>query len=210
MYAVGVAISPIPIATTLVLLTTRRALANGLSFVLGWIVGIAALTTLVVVLVHELGISDSDPVLFPVAELLIGAGFVLAAVAVWMQRHKHASRESPWLERVDGITTARSAGVGIVLSSLNPKVAALALGAAIALAEANAGAGLTAETVVFFSVIATAGILVPLAAYAAAPARAESGLRRFRGWLGRNEAVVLAALGLLLGGVFLLNGIQSL
>ena len=35
-YAVGVAISPIPIAAILLLLTCRRAARKGSSFLLGW------------------------------------------------------------------------------------------------------------------------------------------------------------------------------
>ena len=40
-YAVGVAISPVAIATTLLLLTSRGAMANGISFLMGWALGVA-------------------------------------------------------------------------------------------------------------------------------------------------------------------------
>jgi Sap, sulfolipid-1-addressing protein len=40
-FAVGVALSPAPIAAVILMLITPRARANGPAFILGWIVGIA-------------------------------------------------------------------------------------------------------------------------------------------------------------------------
>jgi hypothetical protein len=212
VYAAGAAISPVPIASILLLFTTRKALANGLAFVAGWTAGVAAVVSAFVVLTPAVGLQRSDPVGLAAAELLLGSAFVLAAVVVWRRRHRRDERRVLWLDRVDGITPSKSAGSGALLSGLNPKVAALSLGAALALAEANATAPVELVTVVLYTLIATLGVLVPLAAYAAAPApaRASDTLRRFRGWLGRNEALALSAVGLLVGSVFLSSGVRGI
>jgi hypothetical protein len=61
-YAVGVAISPVAIATTLLLLTSRGAMANGISFLMGWALGVAVPVLVFIVIVSQTGISDSDPI----------------------------------------------------------------------------------------------------------------------------------------------------
>lgn len=209
-YAVGVALSPIPIAAVLLLLTCRHAVANGLSFLGGWVVGVTVPTALLVFLVEQAGVTDSDPVWLAVAELAIGAIFLLAAVVVWSRRHRHAQRELPWVESVDHITSGRSAGLGVVLSGANPKVVALSLGAALALAESGAGAGRAVEGVALFTAIGAFGVSVPLALYLATPSRADSALRRLRAWLGRHESAVLAVVGVLLGVLFVRDGLTGL
>jgi hypothetical protein len=46
-FAVGVAISPMPIVAMVLMLITPTARANGVMFVLGWIAGIAVLGAIV-------------------------------------------------------------------------------------------------------------------------------------------------------------------
>ena len=60
--AIGVAISPIPIIAIILMLLSKRAGANGTSFLIGWLVGIAAVLSVVVAIsgTATLGTS-SDP-----------------------------------------------------------------------------------------------------------------------------------------------------
>jgi threonine/homoserine/homoserine lactone efflux protein len=205
-YAVGVAISPIPIAAVLLLLTCKSALAKGFSFLGGWVVGVAVPMLLFVVLVDRAGVTDSDPVWIVVAELAIGVAFLLAAAAVWTRRQRRRERD-PWADSIDSFTSVRSAGLGIALSGANPKVVALSLGAALAVADSGAA---TAGAVAGYTAVGAVGVLVPLALYLAAPVRAQSALRRMRAWLARHEVTVLALLGLLLGALFLRDGVAGL
>ena len=206
-YAVGVAISPIPIAAILLLLTCRSAAAKGFSFLGGWVVGVAVPMLLLVVLVDRAVVTDSDPLWIAIAEIAIGVAFLLAAVAVWRRRHRRSEQSPPWVDSIDSFTTTRSAGLGIVLSGANPKIVALSLGAALAVAESGANA---ASAVAGYTAVGAVGVLVPLAVYLASPARAQSTLRRMRAWLGRHEATVLGVLGLLLGALFIRDGVAGL
>jgi hypothetical protein len=206
-YAVGVALSPVPIAAILVLLTCRRAVRNGLSFLLGWTLTVAALVFVLYQLADGAGVSDSDPVWIAVVDLVFGAAFLLATFGVWRRRPE---RTVSWLAAVDDIGTGRSAALGVVLSGANPKVLALSLGAALALAQAEVGAAATAQAVVLFAAIGAIGVLVPLGIYVAAPGRSGSVLVRLRAWLERRETAVLVALGLVVGGLFVLDGLSRL
>lgn len=104
----------------------------------------------------------------------------------------------------------RSAALGLILAAANPKNLALALGAAIALAEANVSSAVTARTAVLFVAIGTAGVTLPLAITLAAPEHAHLVLARFRAWLLRYDAVILTALGVVIGAKFLFDGITDL
>lgn len=209
-YALGVAISPVPIAATLLLLTCPQAVANASSFLAGWVIGVALPAMLFVLLVSKAGLTDSDPVWIAVAELLLGVAFLATAVTLWLRRHRRGAHEAAWIARIDELTTARSAGLGAVLAGANPKVAALALGAALALAQADADARTTTQAVVLFTVVGAMGIFAPLAIYLAAPGRARTVLGRMRAWLVRHDTYVLVVIGLLIGVIFLSDATKGL
>src|SRR4029079_11348550 len=46
-FAIGIAISPIPIIAVILILFSERARVNGPAFLLGWVIGIAAVATVV-------------------------------------------------------------------------------------------------------------------------------------------------------------------
>ena len=130
VYAVGVALSPVPIAASIVILTSPRALAKSASFVAGWALGVAFVITLLVVMVDEARISDSHPSWIAVPELVLGAAFVGAALVLWVRRRRRRAQAVPWLDAVDDLSRVRSAGLGVIFAAANPKVVALALGSA--------------------------------------------------------------------------------
>jgi hypothetical protein len=59
VYAIGVRISPVLVAASIVVLTGRHAIANGAFFRVGWALGVFSGATLFVVLVDRVGISDA-------------------------------------------------------------------------------------------------------------------------------------------------------
>ena len=87
---------------------------------------------------------------------------------------------------------------------------ALALGSALSLAEAGADDSTRLRTIVLFSAIGVVGVALPFALYLLFPGQSTALLSRLRAWLGRHEATILAALGLVLGAVFLRDGLTSL
>jgi hypothetical protein len=209
-YAVGVAVSPVPIGASVLLLTCSSPTLKGTSFAAGWTLGVAACAGVLVAAVDSAGLSDSDPLWIALPELLLGAAFVAAAIAVWMRRRRPRAQTPRWLEAVETFTPLRFAAVGVVLSAANPKVVALSLGAALALANADTSTAGTAWTVGLFAAIAAVGVVAPLAIYLVVPARAGRLLGRLRAWLVGREAAVLTALGLLIGTLFVVDGVGAL
>lgn len=209
--AVGVALSPLPIAVLTMILGGARPRTLGSSFALGWIAGVTGSIVVLVALVGAANTSDETPLWISVPELLLGLGFLALAAHIWRGRHRRAAGSPPrWLAALDRLTPARSAGLGLVLAGANPKNLGLALAAAIALAQANASSAATAGAAVLFVVIGTAGVAVPLAVSAAAPGRSQDALRRFRGWLLDYDAVVLTVLGTAIGAKLVYDGFTAL
>ena len=209
-YAVGVAISPVPIAAILVLLACRRAMRNGLAFLAGWTLTIAVLVFVLFELAESVGVSNSNPAWIAAVDLLLGGVFLLAALTVWRRRRAVRARPVSWLGAVDGLSGGRSAALGVVLSGANPKVLALSLAGALALAETQAGTVTSAQASVLFAAVGALGVLVPLAVYVAVPRRAAPVLARLRAWLERRETAVVVLLGLAIGVLFVADGLNRL
>lgn len=209
-YAMGIAFSPIPIAAILLLLTCPRATANGFSFIGGWVVGIATPALLFVVLIEQADVTDGDPLWLAAGEIALGVAFLVAAGAIWMRGRRRGPTAIPWVEAIDSFTPARSAGLGVFLAGANPKAVALSLGAALAVAESSAGTATTARYVAMFTALGAIGVSIPLTVYLAVPSRADSALRRMRAWIGRHETVLLVVLGVLIGALFVADGLGGL
>lgn len=209
IYALGVAGSPIAIGAILIILSSRGVSANAVSFAAGWIVGVAISAIAFTVLVHSLGITDSAPAWIAAADLILGLGFLVVAIRLWL-RWKPGRLHPSWLDQVDRVTPGRSTTLGIIFSCANPKVLALSLGAALSIAQAGADPLLTVSTVAVFVAIGAAGVLIPIVAYLALPTQGAAMLARLRCWLGKYERVVFAGLAVAIGAFFTQDGIASL
>ena len=209
--AIGVAFSPIPIATVTLMLGGAKPRTVGWSFAAGWIIGITVSISVLIAVVAAAETSDESPLWVALPELALGVAFIALAVHIWRGRRRRGEGEVPqWLGALDRLTPARSAVLGVALAAANPKNVALALGAAIALAEADVSSAVTARTAVLFVVIGAVGVALPVVISLVAPRRARFILRAFRAWLIRYDAVVLTILGIVIGAKFLVDGFRDL
>src|SRR3954469_7110360 len=87
-FAVGVAVSPMPIVAVVLLLLTPRARTNGLAFLAGWIAGIAGAGALLLALAGPAGASEQHEPAAGVSwlKLLLGVLLVLVAARQWRGR----------------------------------------------------------------------------------------------------------------------------
>jgi hypothetical protein len=209
VYAAGVALSPVAIVASILLLSCRGGVTKAAAFALGWLAGLAAVETALAVLVDRADLSDADPLWISGPELALGIAFLAAAATVWLRRGRR-SEQPAWLVAIDGLTPIGSGGLGVVAAGANPKIVALALGAALALAEAGASAGESVATFGLFAAIGTLGVALPLGVHAAARDRSEHVFATMRGWLARHGNAVLALVGLVLGALFVLDAVGVL
>ena len=208
-YAIGIAISPVAIGAIVLLLSRPTPLRVAAAFAAGWIAGVGTQVVVLATAVNRADITDADPAVLAIAELAIGGCFLIATARIWQGRRERQNRGTAVLAALDAASTGRTATLGLVLSGANPKVWALSLAAVIAIAAESSATLGQAWQVAALVAIGSAGVLIPLAAYAAAPDHARPPLMRFRAWLGRHETGVLLGVGLLIGVLFLREGVAA-
>jgi threonine/homoserine/homoserine lactone efflux protein len=209
--AIGVALSPLPILAMLLVLGGRRPLATGSAFWIAWTLGVAAPTIAFVALAESAGVKQEDAGAIAAAEIAVGVAFLaIAARLAFRGRRERKDLAPGWLEALDRSGPARAAALGVLLSALNPKNLALMLAAAVAIAQAGDDAGGLAGATVGYVLSAVSTVSVLLAGYAAAPERARHPLASLRAFVARNDRTIALALGVVIGGFFLLDGLGSL
>lgn len=133
--AAAVALSPFPIIAVVVVLSAPRARSNGVAFAIGWLVGLSALSIVVVAAVGSAAADrESSPAL---AWARIAVGVALFALAVRRWRSRPAEDEEPtvpgWMASLDDLSPRKAVGIGMAsgserYSSVLPGVSSITFG----------------------------------------------------------------------------------
>jgi threonine/homoserine/homoserine lactone efflux protein len=211
--AVGVALSPIPIIAIILMLATPRARSNGLAFAAGWVVGLVAVSVVVLLVANDASdpnSTTSDGVNW--VKIAIGVLFLALAVKQWRARPRHGeTAEMPkWMNTIDSFTAIKSAGLGVVLSALNPKNLALTLAAAASIAQADLSTGDATIAVAVFVVIASITVAGPVLWYVIAPRSAAKPLDAIKQFMADHNAVIMFVLFVVLGAKILGDGLGGI
>jgi hypothetical protein len=202
VFAIGIGLSPFSIVAIVLILATPRARANGVAFLAGWVVGLAAVGTVVLALIGDDATSDGGPAHW-VSGLKLALGLLLLAFGVraWLERSRAGDdAELPaWMRALDTFTPPKAAGLGLLLSSANPKNLVLAVAGAATIAQAGLSAGQEAGALAVFVAVGALGAAVPLVLYLALGERSRAILDELRDWMARNNATIMAVLALIIG-----------
>ena len=215
-FAVGVAISPVPIIAVILMLFSARARANGPAFLVGWVVALAAVCTVVYVVSHDGNVAQtsstaSDTVSW--GKIALGVLLLSFARRNWRRRPAPgAEPEMPkWLATVEGMSPVKAFGLAVALAAANPKNLILTAGAAAGLAQVS---GLTttdaAVAIAVFVVIASLTIAGPVVYALVGGAKAKASLDSAKTWLTVHNAAVLAVLFLVFGVDLIAKGLPPL
>jgi len=212
--AVGVAVSPVPVIAVILMLLAPRAGAASAAFGLGWTVGVVGVVVVAIVLAGgaDLG-SDGEPsTAASVTQLVLGLLLLLVAARQWRARpHGDEPATLPsWMSAIDQLTPVKAAGLGLLLSAVNPKNLLLCVSAGVTVAAAALETGQQVASVAVFTVVAISTVVVPAVAYAVAGARLRDPLDELKVWLQANNATVMAVLLLVLGVSVLGKGLGGL
>jgi threonine/homoserine/homoserine lactone efflux protein len=211
--AVGVAISPIPIIAAILMLLAGKAGATSLGFLLGWVAGIAVATGVSVAFAGA-GFGGSDDPSSAVSWTKMGLGVLLLLLAVrqWRGRPKPGA-DAPlpgWMSAMDTFTWAKAAGLGFLLSAINPKNLLMCVAAGVAIGSGGLSSGDETVAVAVFTVLAASTVAVPVLAYAVARGRLHGPLEELKKWLLAHNAAVMTVLLLIVGSVLIGKGISGL
>lgn len=211
--ALGVAISPIPIIAAILMLLSPKARVTSVGFLLGWVAGIVIAVTVFTLLASVLpsgGTDASNPVK-GVIDLVLGVLLLLLALRQWRGRPKAGEdpRLPKWMQAIDQVTFAKALGLGFLLSAVNPKNLLLAAAAGSDIGSSGADGATIAVAIAVFTVVAASTILIPVVGYLLAADRLEAPLAALRGWLAKENAVIMAVLLLVIGVNLIGKGIGA-
>jgi hypothetical protein len=213
-YAVGVAISPVPIIAVILMLFSARARVNGPMFLLGWIGGLAVLSGLAYAAADAGGGSSTSEPSTGISWLKLALGVLLLLGAVRNWRSRPAPGATPtmpkWMAGVDGLAPGKALGLGALLSSVNPKNLILTVAAAAGLSQLGLTNGDVVGSLVVFVVLASITIAGPVLYYLIGGDRAQSRLDDLKAWLMQNNTAVMAVLLLVFGVVLIGKGLSGL
>ena len=201
--AVAIAISPIPIIAVILMLMTPRATRLGVSFLLGWFLGITVATTITALLsgiLPEPATDSRQPVL-GVILLLLGAGLLFLGWRQWRSRPAPGvTAELPaWMTKIDGMRAPAAFGLAFALAAVNPKNLLVAASAGAVIGRSALSTGEFITVVVVFSVVAALSVLLPVLTALILPRIAVKALTGIRGWLTDNNAVIMTVLLTVIG-----------
>jgi threonine/homoserine/homoserine lactone efflux protein len=208
--ALAVALSPIPIIATVVVLGAAGARTAGPAFAVGWIAGLVAVSATVVLVLG--GGSDAEETGVNWLKVAIGLLFWAMAAKQWQKRPKPG--EDPampsWMSTMDSASPARAALLGVALSGANPKNLALTLAASASIAEAGLSTADTAIAVAVFVAIGSTTVAGAVLFHLAAPATAARPLAAIKQFMSDNNAVIMMVVLLLLGAKLLGDGVGGI
>ena len=115
--AIGVALSPIPIIAVILMLSTPRARVTGPAFAVGWVLGLVAVSVIVLLVAGPSDDPDSGAsTTTNWLKIVLGAIFLRLAVKEWRSRPK-AGETTPlpkWMDTIDQFTAAKAGGLGVL------------------------------------------------------------------------------------------------
>jgi len=213
-FAIGVALSPVPIIAVILILFSDRARVNGPVFLLGWVVGLAVVSS-VVYFVADAANASTDS---GTSDSISWGKIVLGVALLGLARRNWAKRPAPgqpaelpkWMATVESIAPSRAFGLAVLLSVVNPKNLVLVLGAAAGLGQLGLDTGDAIVALAVFVVVASLSIAFPVVYQLVGGASARTTLDDLKTWMIEHNHAVMAVLFLVFGVVLISKGLGYL
>jgi hypothetical protein len=200
------------ILALMILLMTPRPLPNAYAFLLGWFTGLFLVGSLVL-FIPGLNHYTSGPT--PVAAWIrigLGSLFLLISILIVKDLPKKGKQTSPpkWMEKVDSYGPRQALNVGLFLSILNFKNAAMVASGAVVIAANGLSSWKEILLLVIFCFIASLGVLFPVAIYLLFRDTVETIFAKMKVWLQRYSSLILMIVLIVFGSWSLYRGIVLL
>jgi threonine/homoserine/homoserine lactone efflux protein len=212
--ALAVALSPFPIIAIVIVLSTPRARTNGPLFALGWVLGLVAVSTVVVLLLGSVSKnSGSDAsTTVSVLRIVLGAALLVLAAKQWAKRPRKGAepQQPPWMATVERAGPSRTLVLGLALAGANPKNLALTLAASATISRAGLDAAGTVAALAVFVAVGSFTVLGAVLYYLLAGDRAAAPLAKVKQFMLRHNNVIMMVILIALGGTVLIEGIAGL
>ncbi|HSL58928.1 MAG TPA: GAP family protein [Acidimicrobiales bacterium] len=209
----AVALSPFPVVAVVLILGTPRARANGAAFALGWLIGLTAVSA--VVLAVAGGADDADSAsatVVALARIAVGAGLFVLAARKWRGRPRPGDdpEPPPWMDSIATVEPRRALVLGLGLSGANPKNLALSANAVASVAAAGLDGTDAVWAVAVFVAIGSLTVVGAVVAFLIDAERAARPLASIQRFMSANATVIVMIVLVLLGASMIGDGLAAL
>jgi len=205
---IGLMITPLAIAGTILLLQTKRPLANAVFFGTAFVLLYTVLSIFALVGGKQAP-DDGDTHTAGVLSVITAVVFLLAGAVMLIRRPKPRTDAPAWVRALEECTPVKAFLVGLGAAFLNPNVIILLAGLSIVVNTA----GSTGERILGMLLLVGSSMLdfvIPIALFVAFRKRATSGLETAKRWTVAHTRVITIAMFFGLGLLFLVRGIGKL
>ena len=213
-YAVGVAISPVPIIAVTLMLFSQRARVNGLMFLLGWVVALVVVSGVAYAAADQANAATDSTTTDTIAwgKIVFGVLLLLLAARNWRTRPRTGTEpEMPkWMAGIDTLKPVKALGLGLLLAGVNPKNLMLAAAAGAGLATLGLSTANAIGSLIVFVVVASLTIAGPVVYYLLGGDSAKAKLDEMKNWLALHNNAVMAVLFLVFGAKLIADGLPPL
>ena len=208
--AAGIALSPFPVVGAILVVGGPQGRWAGPAFVVGWLVGLSALTTVAVVLGKLIGDGESATWMSWVRILL---GLVLVALGVrkflGRPRGDEATATPRWMSGIVTASPRRALVVGASLAALNPKNFAFALASASVIGQLDQAADQAFVEGVIFVMLASSTVLGVVLVSQLGGDRGRQALATLQQRLVTHNDAIVSVVLLLIGATILGDGLAG-
>ena len=209
-FAIGVAASAVAVIALVLILQGSRALSSGVSFTLGWVLGVGVVCAAGVA--FGLAVSDDPTRWTQWLRTLLGALLLVAAIRKWRQRVPSGQEPTPpkWMSGFQDSAPGKAAVLGFLLGGINPKNLMLTLGAAATLGAGGLSSSDLWITGIAYVVVASVTVLVPMGIYILMRSKADELLANLGEWMKSNSDAITTVVLVIFGVKLLLGGLAGL
>lgn len=208
--ALVVALSPLSIIPAVLVLHTARPRPTGLAFLVGWLIGLAALTAIFLTVSGLAGgLGNKPPGWASWLRIVVGGALIVFGIYRWLTR-KRSAHTPGWMRSLSTVTPPRAAVTAAALTVLNPKVLFVSAAAGLAIGTAGLDDSHAWLAVAWYVAVAGSTVAAPILAYAVSGDRLDEPLARLKDWMERQHAVLVAGILIVIGLLVLYKGIHGL
>jgi Sap, sulfolipid-1-addressing protein len=213
-FAVGVAISPVPIIAVTLMLFSQRARVNGLMFLLGWVLALAVVSGVAYAAADQANAATDSTTSDTIAwgKIVFGVLFLLLAARNWRTRPPRGTEPDmpKWMAGIDALKPVKALGLGLLLAGVNPKNLMLTAAAGAGLAALGLSTGNAIGSLIVFVIIASLTIAGPVVYYLVGGDHAKAELDNMKNWLALHNNAVMAVLFLVFAAKLIADGLPPL